>query len=164
MYRETMNSKNTNHESRSTKILIADNVRSLHNIGSLFRSCDVFGMDALYLCGTSGTPPRKEISKTALGGEERIPWKYFEKTSDALSHAKKEGCTLLGLELSEQSIPISTYTSPKSWALVVGHEILGVSPEVMKQCDVLLQIPILGKKESLNVSVAAGIGLYELTH
>ncbi len=145
------------------KILIADNIRSLHNIGSLFRSCDVFAIDALYLCGASGTPPRKEIAKTALGGEQRVAWKYFEKTQDALAKAKKEGCTILGLELSAESVDISKYTVPEAWALVVGHEILGVDPEIMKACNVLLEIPMLGTKECLNVSVAAGIGLYELT-
>ncbi len=152
------------NDKRSTtyRILITDNVRSLHNIGSFFRTCDAFGVDAIYLCGVSATPPRKEISKTALGAEGRVPWKYFSTTLEAVEDAKVQGCQLLALEIASNSVPLQKFKAQPSWALVVGHEILGVDAEVMKQCDAILEIPLPGTKESLNVSVATGIGVYAL--
>lgn len=157
-----MNHSSQTTDHRPTRILITDNVRSLHNIGSFFRTCDAFGMDEIYLCGVSATPPRKEISKTALGAENRVAWKYFETTLEALVEAKAQGCQILALEIASNSVPLQKFKAQDSWALIVGHEILGVDAEVMKRCDAVLEIPLTGTKESLNVSVAAGIGVWEL--
>ena len=144
------------------KILIVDNVRSLHNIGSFFRTCECLGIGVIYLCGGTGCPPRKEITKTALGAEEIVAWKYFETTQEAVQKARSLGCEILALELTENSFDIIEYDGSRDWALVVGHEILGVDPAILQISDAILQIPMQGKKQSLNVSVAAGIGLFFL--
>ena len=144
-------------------ILIADNIRSLHNVGAFFRTCDGLSVDQIFLCGTTGKPPRKEITKTALGAEEVIPWKYFEYTADAVMYAKKEGCTILALEVTKESKNIREYRVPQDWALVVGHEIMGVGDDILKMCDEVISIPMHGVKQSFNVSVATGIALFALT-
>jgi len=144
------------------RILIVDNVRSLHNIGAFFRTSEGLGVDKIFLCGKVAIPPRKEITKTALGAEELVDWEHFESTLEGVQKAKELNCSILSLELTKDSIDIKNYEVPENWALVVGHELLGVDDEILKICDDILEIPMKGEKISLNVSVATGIALYEL--
>jgi len=145
------------------KILIADNVRSLHNIGSLFRSCECFGIDMLLLCGISATPPRKEITKTALGAEKDVNWKYFKTTENAITFAKEQKCKIIGIELTEKSKALHKYKVPENYALIVGHEVMGVDENILETCDDIVEIPMKGIKTSLNVSVATGVALHYFT-
>lgn len=144
-------------------VLLAHNIRSLWNVGSFFRTADAFGVQKMYLTGYTSAPPRLEISKTALGAETWVPW---EKVSDPLPliHTlKSEGFLIASLELSEVSIALPKFNDNRPICLVLGHEVSGVPRELLNCSDVTLQIPMLGKKHSLNVSVAAGIGLYHLS-
>ena len=144
-------------------VLIAHNIRSLWNVGTFFRNADCFGVQKMYLTGYTAVPPRKEISKTAIGAEEWIEWEYSKDPIDAIEQLKNQGFTIAGLEKSTTSIDITTYECPKKLAIVLGHEVLGVSKELLNICDDVLHINQFGKKESLNVSVACGIALFELT-
>ncbi len=143
-------------------ILLAYNIRSLWNIGSLFRSCDCFGVEKLILAGYTATPPRREISKTALGAEEWIPWEHHPEPHDVILSLSKEGWCIVALEQSEKSIPLEDYSPKEKTCLIVGHEVLGVPQEILTLCDDIVHIPMFGKKHSLNVSVAAGIALHQL--
>lgn len=144
-------------------IVIAHNIRSLHNIGSIFRSCDVFGVGKLYLTGITGAPPRKEIAKVALGSEHRVAWEHVDDVLELINRLKSHGCTILALENGIQAMPIEQYCPIGQNALVLGNEIGGIEPELLKLCDVTLEIPMPGHKQSLNVSVATGIALFALT-
>jgi len=143
-------------------ILILDNIRSLQNIGSIFRTAAGFGITKIYLCGISGQPPRKEIHKTALGAETKVPWNYYSHTADAISDLKKSGFEIAALEITNQAIPISEFKFEKPLALVVGNEVDGVGEDILKLCDHQLMIPITNKIRSLNVSIATAIAVYEL--
>jgi 23S rRNA (guanosine2251-2'-O)-methyltransferase len=148
-------------------VVILDNVRSLNNIGSIFRSCDAFRITRLILCGISTPPPHRDIHKTALGAELSVDWAYFEHTSDAILSCKKEGYRVIALEQTESSIPLQQFkpiqpTPPL--ALIFGHEIHGVSQEVINICDTAVEIPQFGTKHSLNVAVSVGIVLWHVTH
>lgn len=142
--------------------MLAHNVRSLWNVGSFFRTCDAFGVEKLYLTGYTGHPPRKEITKTAIGAEEFVPWEHHEDPLPVFEHLKKEGWRLVALELTPQALPLQSFVPASQVCLVVGHELTGVPDELLSRCDAVVQIPMLGKKESLNVAVAAGIALYAL--
>ena len=142
-------------------IIFAHNIRSLWNVGSLFRSSDCFGVDKIYLSGYTGTPPRREISKTAIGAEEWIPWEKVEDFS-ALTKIKSEGYKIVSLELSDTAINVFDYEAPEKICLVLGNEVLGVPEEVLEISDDIIYIPMHGKNESLNVSVATGIALHHL--
>lgn len=156
-------------------VVILDNVRSLNNIGSIFRSCDAFRITRLILCGISTPPPHRDIHKTALGAELSVDWAYFEHTSDAIKNCKEEGYTLIALEQTESSIPLQHFdpfqpsqphkpSQPyQPLALVFGHEIHGVSQEVINLCDAAVEIPQFGTKHSLNVAVSVGIVLWHVT-
>ena len=145
------------------KILISDNIRSLHNIGSFFRTADGAGVDMIFLCGQSATPPHKDIAKTALGAEKVTSWEYFSCTLDAITKAKDlYNCTILALEKTDDAKNIFVNTAPKDFALVVGHEIMGVSKDALEVSDQIISIPMFGEKECLNVSVATGVALYQL--
>jgi tRNA G18 (ribose-2'-O)-methylase SpoU len=143
-------------------ILLAYNIRSLWNIGSLFRTCDCFAVEKLVLAGYTATPPRREISKTALGAEEWIPWEQHPEPRDVLLSLSKDGWRIVALEQSPQSVSLEKYKTSEKTCLIVGHEVLGVSKELLALCDDVLEITMLGKKNSLNVSVAAGIALHAL--
>ncbi|HBP00089.1 MAG: tRNA/rRNA methyltransferase (spou) [Candidatus Uhrbacteria bacterium GW2011_GWF2_41_16] len=144
-------------------ILIAHNIRSLHNVGSLFRSADAFGVEKMYLTGYTGTPPRNEIHKTALGSEDHIPWEYREDVISVLHELRTSGYLLAGLETGKQTIPIQTFHSDRSIALFLGSEVTGIDPTFFSELDLFLSIPMTGRKQSLNVSVAAGIALFVLS-
>lgn len=143
-------------------ILLAHNIRSLWNVGSFFRSADCFAVKKIYLTGYTGTPPRREISKTAIGAEEWIPWEYEKDPMSVIHSLKKDGYTIVGLEITNSSINISSFTPPKNMCLVLGNEVQGLSDELLALCDDVVHIPMQGKKESLNVSVATGIALHAL--
>jgi len=144
-------------------VVVLDNLRSLHNIGSIFRTCDAFLIEAIYLCGISATPPHKEIHKTALGAEESVEWKYYETSVQAVEHLKADGYTVWGVEQTENSILLADFIIEhgKRYALVFGNEVRGIEQDVVDRCQGCIEIPQFGTKHSFNVSVSAGIVLWE---
>lgn len=145
-------------------IVVLDNIRSLNNIGSVFRSSDAFRVQAIYLCGITATPPNAEIHKTALGAEDSVDWVYFESTEQAVDLLKKDGCVICAVEQAENSIMLDEMTVGKDrkYAVVLGNEVKGVQQHIVDKCDCCIEIPQFGTKHSLNVSVAAGIVIWEL--
>ena len=143
-------------------ILILDNVRSLHNVGSLFRTADAFRVDAIYLCGITGTPPHKELNKTALGATESVNWKYFANTFEAIMEAKKLSYNIYALEQTSNSEMLQYIKPQFPIALVLGNEVNGVEESVLKLCDKIVEIPQFGTKHSFNVSVSAAIVIWHL--
>lgn len=145
-------------------VVVIDQVRSMNNIGSIFRTCDAFGLEGIVLCGISACPPHREIHKTALGSEESVSWSYVEKTQDALRELKQKDYTIIGLEQTNQSIPLhrGNWQKDTAYALVLGNEVEGISEEALPLCDQVVEIPQFGTKHSLNVSVAAGVALWHL--
>jgi 23S rRNA (guanosine2251-2'-O)-methyltransferase len=146
-------------------ILVLDNVRSLHNVGSIFRSADAFGIAEIWLCGITGTPPNKEIEKTALGATETVSWKYFPSTMEALRTARENNCTIIGIEQSPEAILLQNFIPENSlkYVLIFGNEVKGVEKEALILCEKILEIPQFGSKHSLNVAVSAGIVLWEFS-
>ena len=137
-------------------IVVLDHVRSLYNVGSVFRS-------SVYLCGITATPPQVEIHKTALGAEDSVNWVYYERTQDAVEHLKAEGYEVWAVEQVEGSIMLQDFQPDKAkkYAIILGNEVKGVQQEVVDQCDGCIEIPQFGTKHSLNVSVTAGILVWE---
>lgn len=144
--------------------VVLDNVRSLNNIGSIFRSSDAFCVERICLCGITATPPSVEIHKTALGAEDSVAWKYFETTADALAELRAEGWTLCAVEQADDSVSLESFrpAADAKYAVVLGHEVYGVEQSVVDACDLTLEIPQFGTKHSLNVAVTAGILLWQL--
>lgn len=144
--------------------LVVDNVRSLNNIGSLFRTSDCFGLERIILCGISATPPSPEIHKTALGAEDSMDWTYYSHTLEAIAALHAEGYIVCCLEQVKGSIMLQDFMPARSqrYALVVGNEVDGVDPAVVDACDVYIEIPQSGTKHSLNVSVSAGIAVWQI--
>ena len=144
--------------------LVLDNIRSLHNVGSAFRTADGFRLNKIYLTGITGTPPHREIQKTALGATESVDWSYVEKPEDAVNALKAEGYKIVIIEQTNASVALQTFTpSPnEKYALVFGNEVNGVSEEVIPFGDMAIEIPQSGTKHSLNVSVCMGIVLWEM--
>lgn len=142
--------------------VILENVRSLFNVGAIFRSADGVEASGVVLTGFTGKPPRREISRVALGAEESVPWTYYLRTSDAITDLRKKGVSVVALEITEDSENFREATFDFPVAFVVGHEVEGVMPETIAACDFAVHIPMMGTKTSLNVSVAAGIALYGL--
>lgn len=149
-------------KTRHPLVIVVDNVRSLYNVGSIFRSCDGALVEKLYLCGYSPHPPRKEISKTALSADETVPWEYISDVCDALSRLKAEGWRIAALEHTTDSVSCFDMNAELfPLAVVVGNEIAGVSDEALALCDMAIEIPMYGVKQSLNVAVAVGIICFE---
>lgn len=142
--------------------VICDNIRSLENVGSIFRTSDALGVKKIYLCGITGKPPHHKISKTALGAEETIPFEYYKQTSRLIDKLKKEKIQIVALEQDKKSIPYNKLKPHFPLALLVGNEVKGVSKAILKKCDKIIELPMNGKKESLNVSVSFGIAGYEI--
>jgi len=144
-------------------VLVLDNVRSQNNIGSLFRTADAFRLEKLLLCGITATPPHREIHKTALGATESVSWSYHEHTVEALNELKASGYSILSVEQAENAISLEKLSLDPTgkYALVLGHEIRGVDQKVVDLSDSCIEIPQYGTKHSLNISVAAGIVLWE---
>lgn len=143
-------------------IVVLDNVRSQSNIGSVFRTSDAFRIEAIYLCGISATPPSREIHKTALGATESVEWKYFDSSVEAINELKNQEYQIIGIEQAEKSILIQDFEPlpQQKYGLVFGNEVMGIDDSIMEMCDKCLEIPQSGTKHSLNVSVAAGIILW----
>lgn len=138
-------------------VAVLDNIRSLHNVGSVFRSADAFAIEAIYLCGITARPHHREIHKTALGATETVAWHYFEKTADCLKKLSDEGYELVGVEQTDESIPLPHYKPKPGTALIFGNEVDGISDEALLLCSKAVELPQQGTKHSLNVSVCAGI-------
>lgn len=145
-------------------IVVLDNVRSLHNIGSVFRTCDAFLIEKVYLCGITATPPNKEIHKTALGATETVDWEYAENVVDVVQQLKQDGVEVQAIEQVENSVMLNDFSvqENKTYALVFGNEVKGVAQEVVDLSDGVIEIPQLGTKHSLNISVSAGIVIWDL--
>ena len=141
---------------------IIQNSGSLFNVGALFRCADVFRVKKVYLCGYTGFPPRKEISKVALGAEKWIPWEKYWQTHILIKKLKSEGIRIVALETGKKFIPLFDYKIFFPMALIVGSETNGISNKILEMADDRVAIPMLGRKESLNVAVAAGIALHQL--
>ena len=144
-------------------IVVLDDVRSMYNVGSVFRTSDTFRVEAVYLCGISCTPPATEIHKTALGAEESVSWRYFNTALEAVEELKKAGYTVFSVEQVEHSTKLQTFVPQRGlkYAVVLGNEVKGVHQEVVDASDGCLEIPQLGTKHSMNVSVTAGIIIYK---
>ena len=149
--------------SKLSLIIVLDNVRSLHNVGSVFRTGDAFLIEGVYLCGITSTPPQAEIHKTALGAEDSVTWRYFEDTHDALNELKAHGYSVYAIEQAEGSTMLPDFvTKPNTkYALILGNEVKGVQQSVVDNCDGCIEIPQFGTKHSLNVSVTAGIVIWD---
>lgn len=143
-------------------VVVLDNIRSLNNIGSIFRTSDAFVVDRLMLCGITAQPPSVEIHKTALGAEDSVAWEYFADTSDCIRHLKQGGYQICVLEQVHNSVSLEKFKPQRGekYAVVVGHEVHGVSQEVVNESDVCIEIPQEGTKHSLNVAVSAGLAIW----
>jgi tRNA G18 (ribose-2'-O)-methylase SpoU len=140
-------------------VIVLDNVRSLNNVGSVFRTADAFRVEAIYLCGITGTPPNKEIHKTALGATESVDWKYYNKTLDAIIYLRSKGYIVASVEQVENSVMLDKFVpeKDKKYAFVFGNEIKGVDQIIVDNSDLCIEIPQFGTKHSFNIAVSAGI-------
>lgn len=150
-------------KSNTDFVAILENVRSLHNVGSIFRTADGAGVKELILCGITGCPPRNEIRKAALGAEETVPWRYEKSALFAIEKLREAGYFIIALEKTERSHSLYEIGLRTPVALVVGHEFNGISTEVLAEADVVAHLPMHGTKISLNVSVAFGVAVYEVS-
>lgn len=144
-------------------VVVLDHIRSLNNVGSVFRTSDAFRVESIYLCGITACPPNAEIHKTALGAEETVDWKYFNDTLEAVENLKKDGYTVCAIEQVEGSVMLDKLLldKDKKYAIVMGNEVKGVQQSVVDKCDMCIEIPQYGTKHSLNVSVTTGIVIWE---
>lgn len=143
-------------------VVVLDNIRSLNNVGSVFRTADAFLISKIMLCGITATPPNNDIHKTALGAEDSVAWQYFESTIDCVNRLREEGYTLCCLEQVKDSVALQDFVveEGKKYAIIFGNEVNGVDQEVVNACDVCIEIPQCGTKHSLNVSVSGGIAMW----
>ncbi len=147
----------------SSFYVILENVRSLYNVGAAFRTSDGCNISKLYLAGFTGCPPRQEISKTALGAEDQVPWEHVDDALQAIEKLRQENtCQIVGVEKTPKSVSYTDFRFSFPTCLVFGNEIMGVSQATLAACDEVVHIPMLGSKESLNVATAYGVVLYEL--
>ncbi|MDA3910150.1 MAG: RNA methyltransferase [Bacteroidales bacterium] len=144
--------------------IVLDNIRSHHNVGSFFRTADAFRFESILLCGITGTPPHRDIRKTALGASETVNWTYHEDSLQAVKTLKSEGYYLISIEITENSTSMESFSLPmeKPIALIFGNEVKGVSQEIINLCNMVLEIPQEGTKHSLNVSISGGICMWEI--
>ena len=147
---------------RKPVCVILDNIRSLYNVGSIFRTSDAAGIEKLYLCGITGAPPRAEIHKAALGSENSVPWEYFQNPVELVTQLKKEGFNIVILEHTDSGVHYNHAKFEFPLCLIIGHEITGISDEVVALADMVIEIPMAGIKQSLNVAVAYGVAIYEI--
>lgn len=150
-------------EKKTPLVVVLDNVRSLHNVGSVFRTADAFLVETVCLCGITSTPPHAEIHKTALGAENTVNWKHYEDTHVALAELRAQGYTVFAIEQAEGStkLPELKLDATKKYAVILGNEVKGVQQSVVDACDGCIEIPQFGTKHSLNVSVTSGIIIWE---
>lgn len=164
---EELNRLSTEEFKKSEKMpvtVVLDNVRSLHNIGSIFRSSDAFRIECIHLCGITATPPHREIQKTALGATESVLWEYFPESEESVSKLKSAGYTVYVVEQTDGSIMLNEidFSKQNKLAIVFGNEVKGVQQSIVDLADVCIEIPQMGTKHSLNVSVSAGIVLWSV--
>ncbi|ULQ57292.1 RNA methyltransferase [Flavihumibacter rivuli] len=164
---DELNRKSVDEFRKAEKIpvvVVLDNIRSMHNVGSVFRTADAFLIESIYLCGYTPQPPHRDINKTALGATETVAWEYFPSTLEAVVALRQKGYGVYAVEQATDSYLLNRIDTDldEKIAVVFGNEVSGVDSEVLKHCDGCLEIPQLGMKHSLNVSVAAGIILWEL--
>ena len=163
---DDLNRKSAEEFKKASKlpmVVVLDNVRSMNNIGSVFRTADAFLLEGIYLCGVTAQPPHREIQKTALGATETVNWKHFETTIDAVNSLKAEGYKVYAVEQADQSIMLDKFTPAEGKiALVFGNEVNGVDQAVIDICDACVEIPQFGTKHSLNISVSVGIVVWEV--
>lgn len=162
-----LNRKSVDEFKQSSKtpvVIVLDNVRSLNNVGSVFRTADAFLIEAVYLCGITGQPPHKEIQKTALGATESVNWKYFESTLDAVNKLKEDGYLVYAIEQAESAIMLNNFMPARKQkiAIVFGNEVKGVQQEVIDASTDVIEIPQVGTKHSLNIAVSVGIVMWDL--
>ena len=145
-------------------VIVLDNIRSLNNIGSVFRTSDAFLIEKIYLCGITATPPHKDIHKTALGSTDTVAWEYVEDTMDLIKQLKSQNIKICAIEQAEQATLLDAFSPVKdtTYALVFGNEVKGVSQQVVSASDMVLEIPQFGTKHSLNISVSAGIVIWDV--
>lgn len=144
-------------------VVVLDNVRSMHNVGAVFRTSDAFLIDKIYLCGITATPPHKEIHKTAIGAENSVDWEYIQDANELVINLKKEGYEIITIEQTEGSVLLNEFKvdSSQKYAIVMGNEVDGVQQSIIDQCNTCIEIPQSGTKHSLNVSVCTGIILWK---
>ncbi len=145
-------------------IVVLDNVRSLNNIGSVFRTADAFLVEKIYLCGITAKPPHKDIHKTALGATESVTWEYREESAPLIQELKKEGCKILAVEQAENSTALHDFsvTVDEKYVLIFGNEVKGVAQELVSEANTVIEIPQYGTKHSLNIAVSAGIVIWDV--
>ena len=142
--------------------ILLDNVRSLYNVGSFFRTGDAAGIEKLWLCGITGCPPKKALTKTALGSEDRVPWQHAADPATAISQLQQQGHEIAAIETSVHAVDLFDWQPRFPVCLIFGHEVDGIQPRLSEMCDTHVRIPMLGLKHSLNVSTAGGVAIYEL--
>jgi tRNA G18 (ribose-2'-O)-methylase SpoU len=144
-------------------VAVLDNVRSMLNVGSVFRTSDAFRLDRMYLCGITAKPPHRDITKTAIGAEQSVDWVHVPSTLDAVQELKQDGFVIYGVEQTDTSVSLDKFdfSSPEKRCFIFGNEVDGVDEEVVQLCDHLIEIPQMGTKHSLNISVCAGVVLWE---
>ncbi len=143
-------------------VVLVDNIRSLHNVGAIFRTSDAVHLEHIYLCGITGRPPRDEIRKTSLGAEESVPWTYVKDAREVVHQLAQEGYQIVALEHTDQSYDYRNAPYRFPLCLIIGNEYLGIQDHLVEICDMAVEIPMHGIKQSLNVSVAFGVMAYEL--
>jgi 23S rRNA (guanosine2251-2'-O)-methyltransferase len=150
--------------SKTPIVIVLDNVRSMNNVGSVFRTADAFLVEAVYLCGITGRPPHKEIQKTALGATESVAWKYFKNTLEAVQELKENNYIVYAIEQAESAIMLNNFMPSKrqKLAIIFGNEVKGVEQEVINASTDVIEIPQVGTKHSLNISVSVGIVMWDL--
>lgn len=164
---DELNRKSTEEFKKAAKtpiIVVLDDIRSLHNIGSFFRTCDAFLIEKIYLCGITATPPNKEIHKTALGATETVAWEYEKEVMQVVARLKNEYVKIISVEQVEGSVMLNNFTveTNEKYALFFGNEVKGVNQQVIDSSDAVIEIPQLGTKHSLNVSVSGGIVIWDI--
>jgi tRNA G18 (ribose-2'-O)-methylase SpoU len=142
--------------------VLLDNVRSLYNVGSFFRTADAAGLERLYLCGITGHPPKRALTKTALGSEERVRWEHSWDASAEIARMRDRGTEIAAVETSVHSVDLFDWTPRFPVCVLFGHEVDGIQPHLLEMCDTHVRIPMLGRKHSLNVATAGGVVIYEL--
>ena len=166
---DELNRKNVEEFKQAKKtpiIVVLDDIRSLHNIGSFFRTCDAFLIEKIYLCGITATPPNKEIHKTALGATETVTWEYEKEVMLVVDRLKEEKVQIVSVEQVEGSVMLNDFKvdANQKYALFFGNEVKGVNQQVVNNSDIVIEIPQLGTKHSLNVSVSGGIVIWDIFH
>ena len=150
--------------SKTPLTVVLDDVRSMHNVGSVFRTCDAFRIERILLCGITPMPPSAEIHKTALGAEDTVDWKYFTTTAEAIQYLRTQGYTIIAIEQCKDSIKLQDFKPRKEekYAIILGNEVKGVQQEIVDMSDTCIEIPQFGTKHSMNVSVTAGMVIWDL--